>query len=152
MADFKKALKRTLQFEGVFSQDELDLGGDTYCGISRIHWPNWAGWSGIDEHLKAGGTLNVPLSELEESVAEFYRDRFWDPLKMPLGATDEWAWYLFDTAVNMGITVADNLRHMTVSDMRLARITRYVELTDKNRSLVKFLRGWIKRALARLEG
>jgi hypothetical protein len=42
------ALGFTLGYEGEWVNDPDDRGGETYRGISRVHWPKWAGWAIID--------------------------------------------------------------------------------------------------------
>ena len=39
MGDFKTSLARTLRWEGGYSDDPVDRGGETYRGISRKNFP-----------------------------------------------------------------------------------------------------------------
>lgn len=103
---FTTALNETLSHEGGYSNHPADRGGETYKGISRENYPNWAGWDIVHFHLLRNGreTLTQALetdSELQFYVAEFYYDYFWRPLKLDrfdqLVANE-----LFDTAVNQG--------------------------------------------------
>ena len=48
MADFTKAVNPLLQSEGGYVDDPDDKGGETICGISRVHHPDWRGWVQID--------------------------------------------------------------------------------------------------------
>lgn len=105
---FVDALARTLRWEGGYSNDPADPGGETYCGISRRSWPSWAGWSRVDA-IKAAHPdpheRNDALSNdagLTAAVQQFYLDNFWHPLQ-----ADEWpdgtlAGAVFDAEVNMG--------------------------------------------------
>lgn len=105
MADFKKAYQKTMSHEGLYSHDILDVGGETFCGISRKYNPNWEGWQIIDqikensENFERDLKENVLLQELKEY---FYKDKYWDIfwgdeiLFQPIA--DE----MFDTGVNMG--------------------------------------------------
>jgi len=106
MADFQKAFAETLKIEGGYSNHKADKGGETYKGISRVHWPDWPGWDIIDEikeNVERGsweGNMNRD-NRLEAYVASFYQYNFWDKQKcnqMPQEIADE----LFDTSVNMG--------------------------------------------------
>ena len=40
---FLTAFANTMIHEGGYSVDPGDSGGETYMGISRHHWPDWAG-------------------------------------------------------------------------------------------------------------
>ncbi len=106
MADFEKAFKITLGYEGGYSNHKKDKGGETYKGIARNFWPDWAGWRLIDKikermppcHWTANFNGSI---QLQEQVKSFYRYHFWDALKcgqMPQEIANE----LFDTSVNMG--------------------------------------------------
>jgi lysozyme family protein len=95
------ALGFTLGYEGEWVNDPNDRGGETYRGISRVHWPKWAGWAIIDAEKKkdAFPARLVGMSELSELVLDFYRVNFWGPIhgeELP----PKMAVALFDFAVN----------------------------------------------------
>ncbi len=107
MARFEEAFNITLKHEGGHSDHAKDKGGETYKGIARNFWPDWAGWRIVDEikttfspgSWKANFEGSIHLNELVES---FYRYHFWDKsncVHMPQPIANE----LFDTSVNMGI-------------------------------------------------
>lgn len=109
---FQAALAATLAYEGGYSNDPADPGGETYCGVSRVAWPHWIGWTRIDavkiahpdpyernKALRADAVLN-------EQVAEFYRLRFWVPLNLAAVSRADLAAAVFDMAVNQGIEAA----------------------------------------------
>jgi len=92
----------TLKYEGLYSNDPDDFGGETYKGISRNKHPNWPGWKIIDSY-----TLPLPFSDKVEKnlfhiVKKFYRLKFWDEIMGNKITSLEIAQELFDTAVNMG--------------------------------------------------
>ncbi len=93
MASFEKALKPTLAAEGIYSNDPVDPGGETYCGISRKHNPDWSGWKDID----AGHHPSA------DRVAEFYKPRYWDVFRGDELSSDMVAQLMFDFAVNAGV-------------------------------------------------
>ena len=74
MSDFLQAYERMIVNEGgyVLHTVKNDRGGQTYAGIARNAWPEWAGWAYID----AGDT---PPAEM---VRGFYRSNFWTPLRL----------------------------------------------------------------------
>lgn len=92
MATFVPALKKTLTHEGGYVNNAEDSGGETYYGISRKNYPNWAGWAPIDIEI------DPPYSLLED----FYRREFWDALHLDKVSDQSIAERLFDLAVNMG--------------------------------------------------
>ena len=103
MADFHSAFDRTIGFEGKYSVDPQDRGGETYKGISRKANPAWEGWINVD------GCKNMPdfpgtlenFSELQKQVEYFYQ-QLWFRTGCHLITDQELAEALFDTAVNMG--------------------------------------------------
>ncbi|MCT4613583.1 MAG: hypothetical protein N4A49_01760 [Marinifilaceae bacterium] len=111
MADFEKAFKKTLGHEGGYSNHKKDKGGETYKGISRVHWGDWYGWIIIDEmknlEFASGnwiGHLDYNIS-LNQAVMDFYKEQFWNKL-LASQLRQRIANELFDTAVNMGLNYA----------------------------------------------
>jgi len=111
MANFNTAYNLTDRNEGGYSNKSTDKGGETYRGISRRYWPNWAGWSYIDGLKKLAGWPSVAdaassRAALEPMVAQFYKLNFWDSLNLDAFRSQVVANELYDTAVNMGVGVA----------------------------------------------
>ena len=101
MASFQIALAKTELWEGSYSNDPNDSGGETYQGISRNNWPKWTGWPSVD---LAKSQPNFPANldtniNLQGAVVSFYRTNFWqyDNLK-----DQDVAWKVFDLSVNVG--------------------------------------------------
>ena len=161
MTPFDRAMRFVLRWEGGYSRDEADPGGETYCGISRVRHPSWPGWEDFDAH---DNDHLVPL----DMVKDFYRDEFWTPLRcddMPGGV----AIALFDTAVNCGksraarwlqgaVRVAHdgNIGPKTIAAVNASpdeatrgliasREEHYAVIVAKNAKLRKFMRGWQNR-------
>ena len=173
MADFRSAFVRTLKFEGGYSNDPNDRGGETYRGIARKAWPSWEGWVTVD-NLKYA---NLPLDDnrqLQVQVEDFYRKNFWNPIKGD-SLPDPVASELFDCAVNCGIGTAvkflqraigvsddgvfgtNTFRAVTthllrdgpgvlVENLKAQRRERYARIAENDPSQAKFLRGWLRRA------
>lgn len=163
MADFAPAFEKTLLAEGGYKLTTVadDKGGQTYAGITRRSNPLWKGWAWID----AGKT---PESQ---AVRELYRAQYWDRVRgdeLPQKIAES----LFDSAVNMGVTTAVKLAQLVagttpdgvigevtikalsatapevfVAQYALAKIARYRDIVMRDRTQVKFLLGWINRAL-----
>lgn len=109
MADFSIALKPVLEWEGEYSNDPADRGGETYRGISRKNFPSWKGWQVIIAAKKqaAGEPVSVlneilrKNEELQQDVEKFYRTNFWTILRLddfPQIIANE----VFEQAINMG--------------------------------------------------
>lgn len=97
MAKFEPAIQNTEKWEGGYSNNPSDTGGETYRGISRRTFPNWLGWTLVDATLnKTSLNSNAALQIL---VVSFYRDNFWryDAIDSQAVANK-----IFDCAVNIG--------------------------------------------------
>ena len=108
MAKFKEAFDITLGHEGGYTDDPVDVGGETYCGISRRYNPGWEGWSFIDQKKTTNGPIKngARFDAINPSVESFYKEKYWDPFLGDEIADQPIANELFDTGVNMGISRA----------------------------------------------
>ena len=104
MASFNKALKLLLGVEGKYSDDSVDVGGETYCGISRRYHPDWSGWIIIDARksdanfpacLEREGTLHL-------DIQSFYKYRYWDFFWGDVMPSSRLARRMLNIAVNLG--------------------------------------------------
>lgn len=93
MADFGKALQRTLGFEGGYSDVKGDSGGKTRYGITEAE-ARAAGYT--------GDMRDFPV----EGAKQIYRLRYWVPLMGDALFSQAIADEVFDTAVNCGIGAA----------------------------------------------
>lgn len=164
MAEFLPAFERVLRNEGgyVLHTVKDDRGGATYAGIARNFHPSWQGWKVIDQG-------ETPPADL---VRQFYRSQFWHPLRLDEVTHQEVAANIFDFGVNAGISTAAKLAQLVVgatpdgkigaktlqalngidpdlfvARYALAKIARYRDIVRKDRSQIKFLVGWVSRAL-----
>jgi lysozyme family protein len=80
MADFARSLRKVLAWEGAYSRDPRDPGGETYRGISRRYHQEWRGWEIVDsaKHMAAFPAGLDHMAALSNLVEEFYRTRYWD--------------------------------------------------------------------------
>lgn len=112
---FLIAYRLTLDIEGgrklTDRSREVDPGGMTYSGISRVWWGTWPGWELIDEALAAGGVEYIPHDQLAPMVQKFYRVNFWNRIQGDRLAeiSAKVAYKMFDTAVNVDVTQAVRL-------------------------------------------
>jgi len=126
---FRKSLEFTLKWEGVYSNDPTDPGGETKWGISKRAYPN--------EDI---------YNLTPERAAELYYRDYWLATgceSLPL----QDAIVTFDTAVNLGVGRTKSLRAGTdgASGLLEARRTYYLNLASKRPALQKYLKGWLNR-------
>lgn len=105
MADFARAFRKTIRFEGGYVNDPDDPGGETYRGIARRHHPGWEGWPVIDA---AKDSPDFPRcldrrKALQEAVRLFYRQQYWDRIRGNSIASQEVADEVFEAGVNLGV-------------------------------------------------
>jgi lysozyme family protein len=163
MAEFNPAFDRMIRDEGGFVLHNVpgDRGGQTYAGIARNMHPKWPGWSVTD----AGGT---PPAQL---VHDFYRAHFWDDIRGDQITQQAVASDIFNFYVNtgrpakvlaqvvVGATPDGVFGPRTVAAINafdpekfvlsyaLAKITRYRDIVQRDRTQLKFLLGWLNRTL-----
>lgn len=164
MADFLPAFEAMIVREGGYVVHTVagDTGGMTYAGIARNKNPQWLGWSVIDD----GGT---PPPDI---VRAFYRANYWAPLRADEVKDQAVASTIFDFGVNAGVGTAAKLAQVVagatpdgrlgpksveainamspdlfLARYTLAKIARYRDIVRRDRTQVKFLLGWLNRAL-----
>jgi lysozyme family protein len=167
MADFNPAFETMIRNEGGYKLTNVanDHGGQTYAGIARKFHSSWAGWAIIDR----ADMGNLELSRL---VRDFYKTEFWDVVSGDAIEHQAIAETLFDFAVNAGTSTASKLAQLVVDAVpdgrigpktlaalnaldegvfvlkyALAKVARYAEICNKDRSQSKFLLGWINRTM-----
>lgn len=104
MAEFDIALPIILKNEGLYSNNPLDSGEETICGISRKFHPNWRGWIIVDDHKKLN---DFPENIIENNkfhilVYEFYKENYWNKLLCDKIKEQNIANKFFDMTVNIG--------------------------------------------------
>lgn len=163
MADFQPAFERMIRDEGGYVLHIVpgDRGGQTFAGVARASWPSWAGWSLIDR----GETPSAQM------VRDFYKQNFWDDIRGDELVHQAVASDIFNFYVNtgrpakvlaqlvVGTTPDGAIGPRTVAALNeadpekfvlayaIAKITRYRDIVQRDRSQMKFLLGWISRTL-----
>lgn len=106
--NFEKACSKTLNLEGVYSNDRNDTGGETAFGIARNYHPDWAGWAIIDDmkpmyssHDSFVTALNMS-EKLSVLVKDWYKKEFWNPFQLDNIKDEKLAFEIFDQSVNLG--------------------------------------------------
>jgi lysozyme family protein len=104
MAKFDISFEKTMKFEGGYSNNPNDSGGETYKGISRKNFPSWEGWNIIDSIKPKKITVSsLKGKNIDDMVKVFYKEKFWDKIKGDGIINQLFANILFDSIVNMGI-------------------------------------------------
>ena len=114
MANYNIAYNKVIKVEGGYVNDPDDAGGETYMGISRKFNPNAKFWKVIDEIKSKNKNItnkemNVILKKNNIIIGEIkniYKNKYWDKLYLDNLNSQKIAEELFDTAVNMGVSVA----------------------------------------------
>lgn len=125
--EFERAIKFVLKWEGGYTNNPKDPGGETKYGISKKSYPT------ID-------IKNLTLNRAKE----IYHQNYWlkadcDKLSFPFNLI------VFDTAVNCGVRRAKKFMTNSLGwqDYLFNRIEFYAGL----KTAKYFLRGWINRVI-----
>ena len=172
---FDYAFRRTIGYEGGYSDEPSDRGGRTRYGITE---------EVFKDAVRRGliKPLNPDIRELTVGQAKtIYKVDYWDRLSLDDVLNIDIAAEIFDTAVNMGTSAATkicqralNYLGETLKDdgimgpMTLGKINdwcnkdsralfvclngfqfmRYVAIVNRDDSQVRFARGWTRRVQA----
>ena len=165
MNNYREAIELVIKHEGGYVKDPLDRGGETYKGISRRFFPKWEGWEIVDiDHFD---------DRLDDLVVEFYKEYFWDPLKLSNVEDDFVASMLMNVGVNqgkksvakkiqriLGVTQDGIIGPVTIGKLNEANrdafvyqfiietVDLYTHIINKDRSQKKFITGWLNRAMS----
>jgi lysozyme family protein len=108
MADFNKYEPWIFTFEGKYSNNPDDSGGETYVGISRNNFPDWSGWKIIDQ-MKSQPNFPANLDSnttLQNSIGTFYIPNFWNPIQGNNITAQIIADFVCDFGINAGVEVS----------------------------------------------
>lgn len=96
MSHFDFAVKHTLELEGVFSNHKADPGGKTMYGVTERYWvPYWL------DNFPDSPCPRIETITKAHAVA-FFKDVFWDALRLDRVSDKFIAAEVFDSAVNVG--------------------------------------------------
>lgn len=113
MANFNLFWPILAKQEGLYANDKNDSGGETWKGIARNYWPQWAGWKIVDSLRPKTGFVNEStansilknVAELDKLVLEFYKSTQWDVVKADQINNQSIANFIVDWGVNAGMSV-----------------------------------------------
>jgi len=167
MANFELSIEKTLRWEGGYSCNPHDPGGETLFGIARNRHPEWDGWHRVDElkkHFTPDHLTGVLCADggLLESAKQFYQEEFWDYDEIDSQPVAD---KVFDLGVNVGQGRAVRWLQQAVGaepdgkfgpkTLLLTNTLSAEAVLDKLRSQAKqyylslnkpeFIRGWLRR-------
>lgn len=174
MANFTISLQKTLAHEGGYVNDPDDAGKETYRGISRLNFPNWKGWSVIDQ-AKSVSKFPANLvkdAELQRQVELFYQRYFWTPLNADQISNQMLADSIFDFSVNAGLKTTVRIIQTIIgvktdgilgeqtlhklnsvdfayvlASFTVTKLEYYIFCIKKRPANLKYLFGWLNRAM-----
>ena len=183
MANFNEAFQILMRLEFSKPEDALDKNpterGWTFMGIYQAAHPHWAGWDEILGAVAYGGDIEkisralYGRENLRAEVRRFYKEAYWDRMRLDEVQSQIKGNEMFIFAVNVGIKPAVRVTQQLVGvvndgivgEQTLAAINRYDEerfdkqfdraelqyynsLIEKNPKYKIYANGWRNRALA----
>lgn len=158
---FDKAYEFTIQNEGkTFTDDPTDRGGATKFGITQ---------NALTRYRARATTADDVKNLQEDEAKQIYKDHYWKEINGDNIPNEKCAIALFDMAVNMGPTAAVKIAQTSLhlvndgvagpktcvalstdaflSGFMAGIADRYVEICISNPTQLKYLKGWIRRAI-----
>ena len=136
--DFDKMLDFVFQKEGGYTSNDCGEAGN--YGVRQSTYDSYRTRKGVSKR-------DVKHITKEEARDLYYNDYYLasgaDKIKDP-----RMALYVFDTAVNMGVSAAKELYRKSGDDLdkfENLRITRYESIANNQPNKAKYLRGWKNR-------
>ena len=183
MANFSEAFQILMGLEFSRPEDALDKNptesGWTFMGIYQPAHPHWEGWGEVLGALARGGDIEkisralYASEKLRAQVRAFYKEAYWDRMRLDEVASQVKANEMFIFGVNVGIKPAVRVAQQLVGvvndgivgDQTVAAINRFDEerfdkqfdraeleyynkLIEKNPRLKIYANGWRNRALS----
>ena len=127
MADFDKAFEKTILKEGGYVKDKDDRGGETFMGISRVHYPNSLIWMIVDEVTAKYTKISDINRELKKDkelitlVKSIYKSDYWSPFNLNKEKSQRLAEHIFDSAVNTGIANTRKMLQRVKNEMAILK-------------------------------
>lgn len=141
--NFDKMLKFVLQREGGYVNDPHDLGGETNKGITHNTYNSYRKNKGLPQRSVKYIT--------DDEVRDIYYNNYFKASGADKIENPQLASYVFDTAVNMGVSRAKSFLEQsngnpdTFENLRRAK---YAEFAAVNPSQQRYLQGWNNRVTA----
>lgn len=137
--NFEKMLKMVLQHEGGYVNNPNDKGGETNKGITHITY---------DYYRKNKGLQPRSVKYItEDEVKDIYYNNYYKASGADKLENPQLSAYVFDTAVNMGVSRAQEILKQSNGNLDTfenLRRAKYQEFA-KNPKQAEFLPGWLNR-------
>lgn len=91
MAKFETAIQKIFSVVGGYNNDN----GISYRGITKRQHAKWDGWVELDKQEPVNGFVD---NDLEESITQWYFDKFWDAIQGDKIDNQQVATFLMDWA------------------------------------------------------
>jgi len=138
--NFEICLKIILGNEGGYSNNKYDKGGATNYGITQGVY---------DVYRKENGLPPKDVKYItQQEVKDIYYSGYWKTSGADKIADPKMALVVFDTAVNMGPSVAKKIYEQSGGDVNKyldIRKQRYLDIVKNDPSQKIFLQGWLNR-------
>lgn len=141
--NFEKMLKFVLQSEGGYVNDPNDLGGETNKGITHNTYNSYRRSKGLP-------TRSVKYIT-DDEVRDIYYNNYFKASGADKIENPQLASYVFDTAVNMGVSRAKSFLDQSNGNpetFEQLRRAKYDEFAKLNPSQKRYLQGWNNRVTA----
>lgn len=122
MGDFLTSYKKAMKVEGGYANDPDDSGGETWRGISRKNHPNWRGWEIVDRirlntwsNQSKFESLLASNAELQTLVLDFYKEIFWDVMRLDDVKSQDVCDELFESGINLNHEVVVEFLQMALN-------------------------------------
>lgn len=141
--NFEKMLKFVLQSEGGYVNDPNDLGGETNKGITHNTYNSYRRSKGLP-------TRSVKYIT-DDEVRDIYYNNYFKASGADKIENPQLAFYVFDTAVNMGVSRAKSFLDQSNGNpetFEQLRRAKYDEFAKLNPSQQRYLQGWNNRVTA----
>jgi len=146
----KDIIEQTLRNEGGYSNHSKDRGRETYKGITRKFWGEWAGWAIIDRANRAKFVSDRAFTEylskdatLQALMLDFYKRNFWDKMRLDEVQSKKVQLVMFDFGVNFGTSRAVKYAQIcsgAVVDSKIGPNTiAAINKSDEHRFVYQFL-------------
>ena len=137
--NFEKMLKFVLQEEGGYVNDPYDSGGETNKGITHTTY---------DSYRKSKGLPKRSVKNItDDEVRDIYYNNYYKASGADKLDNPQLSLYVFDTAVNMGVSRAKEFLNKsngsadTFQKLRLAKYEEFAKVPDQKR----YLKTWTDR-------
>ena len=138
--DFTNMLQFVLGWEGGYVNDPDDLGGETNKGITKNTY---------DSYRKSKGKSIQSVRYIsDDEIREIYYQNYYKASGADKLTDKRLSLYVFDTAVNMGVSRAQTFLRQCNGDPKIyeqLRRDKYSEFARVQPRQQKYLRGWSNR-------